>query len=108
MGFQLGQDTTKTKLPPVPIRMTPQQKRAKLDSIVAIRRKETVAKHESMLDKQAAAQGRTREEMSDYQAKSKNKPDQAYGEMNGPNFKATKCGISKGAAKESKSDWKKK
>lgn len=26
----------------------------------------------------------------------------------GPNFKSTKCGISKAAAKESKSDWKKK
>jgi hypothetical protein len=36
------------------------------------------------------------------------KPDVGLDGLQGPNFKATSCGISKAAAKQSKSDWKKK
>jgi len=40
--------------------------------------------------------------------KQNKKEDQPLDGLQGPNFKSTKCGVSKGAAKQSKSDWGKK
>lgn len=43
-----------------------------------------------------------------YVRKQNKQPDIPLDGLQGPNFKATKCGVSKDAAKQSKSDWGKK
>jgi hypothetical protein len=68
-GYVLGQDTTKVNLPPVPIKMTPQQKRAQLDAITAKRRVEIIRKKDSILDRNAAAGHTTREAIREQQSK---------------------------------------
>jgi hypothetical protein len=64
-------------------------------------------RREAILNRNAAARGMTRAEVQAEQKKSKNKYIQQEGTCD-PNFSSTKCGVSKAAAKESKSDWKKK
>ena len=43
-----------------------------------------------------------------YVRKQNKKADLPLDGLQGPNFKSTKCGVSKDAAKQSKSDWDKK
>jgi len=64
-------------------------------------------RREAILNRNAAARGMTRAEVQADQKKNKNKYIQQEGTCD-PNFSSTKCGVSKAAAKESKSDWKKK
>jgi hypothetical protein len=64
--------TSQTTKPPV---LTPQQKRAQLDSIAAVRRADIVRKKDSILDRNAAAKGMTREEVRAQQEKDKKKPN---------------------------------
>ena len=92
------QDTIKPKV------MTYAEKRAAQEIV----KQKNIRARDSVLNRQAAAKGLTREQQRTQQEKDKNKENQPCGDLNGPNFKSTKCGISKAAAKESKSDWKKK
>ena len=57
------------------VNLTPQQKRAQLDSIAAVRRAEIVRKKDSILNRNAAARGMTREEVRAQQKKDARKPD---------------------------------
>jgi hypothetical protein len=59
----------------VGVKLTPQQKRAQLDSIAAVRRADIVRKKDSILDRNAAAKGMTREEVRAQQKKDARKPD---------------------------------
>ena len=92
------QDTIKPKV------MTYAEKRAAQEIV----KQKNIRARDSVLNRQAAAKGLTREQQRTQQEKDKNKENQPCGDLNGPNFKSTKCGISKAAAKESKSDFKKK
>jgi len=58
------------------IKLTPQEKRAKLDSITAIKRADITRKKDSILDRNAAARGMTREGVRSLQSKQKNMPNQ--------------------------------
>ena len=60
----------------VGIKLTPQEKRAKLDSITAIKRADITRKKDSILDRNAAARGMTRESVRSLQSKQKKMPDQ--------------------------------
>jgi hypothetical protein len=71
-------------------------------------KEKNIRTRDSILNRNAAAKGMTREQVQAQQVADKKKPDAPTCDTNDPNFKATKCGISKAAAKESKSDWKKK
>ena len=71
-------------------------------------KEKNIRARDSILNRNASAKGMTREQVQAQQVADKNKPDAPTCDTNDPNFKATKCGISKAAAKESKSDWKKK
>lgn len=55
--------------------LTAQQKRAKLDSITAVKRAEITRKKDSILNRNAAAQGLTREQVRAKQEADKKKPD---------------------------------
>jgi hypothetical protein len=71
-------------------------------------KEKNIRARDSILNRNAAAKGMTREQVQAQQVADKNKPDAPTCDTNDPNFKSTKCGISKAAAKESKSDFKKK
>ena len=55
--------------------LTPQQKRAQMDSIANIKRQEIVRKKDSILNRNAIARGMTREQVRAQQEKDKKKPD---------------------------------
>lgn len=77
------------------VKLTPQQKRAQMDSIASIRRADIARKKDSILNRNAAARGMTREEVRAQQEKNKNKPDAG---IPGLNIKgANKRGKSKGS-----------
>jgi len=80
------------------------QKRAAQQAV----KEKNIRARDSILNRNAAARGMTRAEVQAQQEKDKRKPDAPTCDTNDPNFKSTKCGISKSAAKESKSDFKKK
>jgi hypothetical protein len=80
------------------------QKRAAQQAV----KEKNIRARDSILNRNAAARGMTREQVQAQQVADKKKPDAPTCDTNDPNFKSTKCGISKAAAKESKSDWKKK
>ena len=71
-------------------------------------KEKNIRARDSILNRNASAKGMTREQVQAQQVADKKKPDAPTCDTNDPNFKATKCGISKAAAKESKSDFKKK
>ena len=71
-------------------------------------KEKNIRARDSILNRNAAAKGMTREQVQKQQVADKKKPDAPTCDTNDPNFKSTKCGISKAAAKESKSDFKKK
>ena len=92
-------DTLTVKKP-----MTYAEKRA-AQEIVKQKNREA---RENVLNRNAAAKGMTREQVQKQQVADKKKPDATSCDLNDPNFSSTKCGISKAAAKQSKSDFKKK
>lgn len=69
--------------------------------------KEAMGRREAEINDAASNKGMTVAEYQRWYKKNKNKPDVGI-ETCGPNFKSTKCGVSKEASKESKSDWGKK
>jgi hypothetical protein len=69
---------------------------------------EATNRRESSIDKAAANKGMTRAEYERWYKKNERKPNAPMEGLCGPSFKSTECGISKAAAKESKSDWKRK
>jgi len=71
-------------------------------------KEKNIRTRDSILNRNASAKGMTREQVQAQQVADKKKPDATSSDLNGPEFKATKCGISKAAEKESKSEWKKK
>ena len=71
-------------------------------------KEKNIRARDSILNRNASAKGMTREQVQAQQVADKKKPDAPTCDTNDPNFKSTKCGISKAAAKESKSDFKKK
>lgn len=84
------------------------ENRRKLDSITAARRAEIVRKKDSIIQRNANARGM---DVSTYRTtarKESKKEDQPSCDTADPNFKSTKCGVSKAASKQSKSDWSKK
>jgi hypothetical protein len=83
------------------------ENRRKLDSITAIKRAEIVRKKDSIIQRNANARGLSVSDYKNTVRKESKKPDVGI-ETCGPNFKSTKCGVSKAASKESKSDWGKK
>jgi hypothetical protein len=83
------------------------ESRKKLDSITAIKRADISRKKDSILDRNAASKGMTREQVRVQQKKDAKKPDATSCNLNDPNFKPTKCGISRKGAKESKANFKK-
>jgi hypothetical protein len=83
------------------------ENRRKLDSITAIKRAEIVRKKDSVIARQRP-DNMTKEEYQKYQKKQSRKKDVPSCNSADPNFKSTKCGTSKAASKQSKSDWSKK
>jgi hypothetical protein len=71
-------------------------------------KEKNIKARDSVLNRNAAAKGMTREQVQVQQKKDAKKPDATSCNLNDPNFSSTKCGISKKAAKQSKSDFKKK
>ena len=71
-------------------------------------KEKNIRARDSILNRNASAKGMTREQVQAQPVADKKKPDAPTCDTNDPNFKSTKCGISKAAAKESKSDFKKK
>jgi hypothetical protein len=71
--------------------LTPQQKRAKLDSISAVRRADIVRKKDSILNRNAAAQGLTREQVRAKQEADKKKPDATSSSLSGQNAGPDGC-----------------
>jgi hypothetical protein len=71
--------------------LTPQQKRAKLDSIAAVRRADIVRKKDSILNRNAAAQGLTREQVRAKQEADKKKPDATSSSLSGQNAGPDGC-----------------
>lgn len=90
-----GTTTTQTTNPPV---LTPQQKRAQLDSIAAVRRADIIRKKDSILNRNAAARGMTREEVRAQQEKDKKKPDQCVDGLRGIGKDNEGCNNSPGQA----------
>lgn len=82
----------------VGVKLTPQQKRAQLDSIAAVRRADIVRKKDSILDRNAAARGMTREEVRAQQEKDKKKPDQCVEGLRGVGKDNEGCSNSPGQA----------
>lgn len=56
-------------------KLSPQQKRAQMDSIAAVRRADIVRKKDSILNRNAAARGMTREQVRAQQEADKKKPN---------------------------------
>ncbi len=71
--------------------LTPQQKRAKLDSITAVKRAEITRKKDSILNRNAAAQGLTREQVRAKQEADKKKPDATSSSLSGQNAGPDGC-----------------
>ena len=92
-----GTTTTSQTTKPPPV-LTPQQKRALLDSIAAVRRADIVRKKDSILDRNAAAKGMTREEVRAQQEKDKKKPDQCVEGLRGVGKDNEGCSNSPGQA----------
>jgi hypothetical protein len=65
------------------INLTPQQKRAQLDSITAVKRSDIIRKKDSILDRNASAQGLTREQVRAKQEADKKKPDANNSNLSG-------------------------
>lgn len=82
-------------------------KRAKLDSITAVKRAEIVRKKDSIIERQRP-ENMTKEQYQAYQRKQAKQKDVPACDTADPNFKSTKCGTSKAASKQSKKDWSKK
>lgn len=57
------------------VKLSPQQKRAQMDSVASVKRAEIVRKKDSILNRQAAAKGMTREQQRAQQLADKKKPD---------------------------------
>jgi hypothetical protein len=85
--------------------MTPYMQKRAAQQLV---KEKNIRTRDSILNRNASAKGMTREQVQKQQVADKKKPDAPTCDTNDPNFKSTKCGISKAAAKESKSDFKKK
>jgi hypothetical protein len=85
--------------------MTPYMQKRAAQQLV---KEKNIRTRDSILNRNAAAKGMTREQVQAQQVADKKKPDAPTCDTNDPNFKSTKCGISKAAAKESKADFKKK
>lgn len=84
------------------------ENRRKLDSITSARRAEIVRKKDSIIQRNANARGM---DVSTYRTtarKESKKEDQPPCDTADPNFKSTKCGVSKSASKQSKKEWKSK
>jgi hypothetical protein len=81
--------------------------RKKLDSISSIKRSEILRKKDSIINRNANARGMDKETYNKTIRQESKKPDAKNCNLNDPSFKSTKCGISKKAAKKSKSDFKK-
>lgn len=75
--------------------LTPQQKRAEMDSIVKIKRAEILRKKDSILDRQAASKGLTREQQKEQQKRDAKKADCKLDGLNVAG--ANKRGESKGS-----------
>jgi hypothetical protein len=71
--------------------LTAQQKRAKLDSITAVKRADIVRKKDSILNRNAAAQGLTREQVRAKQEADKKKPDATNCNLSGQNSGPDGC-----------------
>ena len=71
--------------------LTAQQKRAKLDSITAVKRAEITRKKDSILNRNAAAQGLTREQVRAKQEADKKKPDATSSSLSGQNAGPDGC-----------------
>ena len=134
--FLVEQTTPPTTTPPAPLSREEQIKlnKEKLElkkkaaeelKLKTIQKKDSIAKawdekrapelkkaeelHKKYLDAWLAANpGKTEADYSKYLEKQKKLPDSPSYETQDPSFKSTKCGISKAAAKQSKSDWSKK
>lgn len=83
------------------------ENRRKLDSITAIKRAEIVRKKDSIIAR-VRPDNMTKEQYQEYQRKQAKKKDVPACDTADPNFKSTRCGTSKAASKQSKSDWSKK
>jgi hypothetical protein len=76
-------------------KLSPQQKRAQMDSIAAVRRADIVRKKDSILNRNAAARGMTREQVRAQQEADKKKPNAALPGLQ--TNEACKRGDSKGS-----------
>jgi hypothetical protein len=65
-------------------------------------------RREADINKAAANRGMTVAEYQKWYKKNEKKPDAPACDTADPNFKSTRCGTSKAASKQSKSDWSKK
>jgi len=77
------------------VRKSPQQKRAEMEAITKAKRAEIVRKKDSILNRQAASRGMTREEQREQQKKDAKKPNVQLDGMN--TSSANKRGESKGS-----------
>lgn len=84
------------------------ENRRKLDSITSARRAEIVRKKDSIMQRNANARGLDLKTYKTTVRKESKKEDVPYCDTADPNFKSTKCGVSKSASKASKAEWKKK
>ena len=84
------------------------ENRRKLDSVASARRAEIVRKKDSIIQRNANARGMDVNTYKTTIRKESKKEDQPSCDTADPNFKSTKCGTSKAASKQSKSDWSKK
>jgi len=83
------------------------ENRRKLDSITAVKRAEIVRKKDSIIARQRP-DNMTKEQYQAFQRKQNKQKDVPACDTADPNFKSTRCGTSKAASKQSKSDWSKK
>jgi hypothetical protein len=97
------QEMTQAERAAIKINLGPEKFKTYKDSVST----DATNRREAILNRNAAARGMTRAEVQDDQKKNKNKYTPQENTCD-PNFSSTKCKISKAAAKESKSDWKKK
>jgi hypothetical protein len=74
------------------------------DSISA----DAMGRRDAEINKAASSRGMSKEEYQNWYSKNKKTADVPSCDTADPNFKSTKCGVSKASAKQSKSDWKKK
>lgn len=84
------------------------ENRKKLNEIAAARRAEIVRKKDSIIQRNANARGMDLITYRETARKESKKEDQPPCDTADPNFKSTKCGVSKAASKQSKKEWSKK